>query len=77
LLLRAAGRQSAHPRWRRPYTSPVTATEECPSISETVCNGTPATSMCAANQCHNVCRPTPLMPKALAAVLIARSASQG
>jgi hypothetical protein len=50
-----------------PYTSPVTATEECPSISETVCNGTPATSMCAANQCHSVCRPTPFIPKALAA----------
>ena len=31
------------------------------------CSGTPATSMCAANQCHSVCRPTPFIPKALAA----------
>src|SRR5664280_1064472 len=34
---------------------------------ETICSGTPATSMCAANQCHSVCRPTPFIPKALAA----------
>ena len=27
----------------------------------------PATSVCAANQCHSVCRPTPFIPKALAA----------
>jgi len=60
-----------------PYTSPVTATEECPSSSETVCSGTPAASMCVANECLSVCRPTPLMPKALAAVLIARSAFLG
>jgi hypothetical protein len=56
-----------------PYTPPVTATKECPSSSETVCSGTPAASMCVANQCHSVCRPTSLMPKALAAALIARS----
>ena len=34
---------------------------------ETICSGTPATSMCAANQCHSVCRPTAFIPKALAA----------
>jgi hypothetical protein len=60
-----------------PYTSPVTATKECPSSSETVCTGTPAASMCVANECLSVCRPTPSMPKALAAVLIARSALLG
>ena len=53
-------------------TPPVTATEECPTSSETVCSGTPAASMRVA--CLNVCRPTSLMPKALAAALIARSA---
>jgi hypothetical protein len=30
-----------------------------------------------ANECLSVCRPTPLMPKALAAVLIGRSAFLG
>ena len=60
-----------------PYTAPVTATEECPSSSETVCSGTPASSMCVANECLSVCRPTPVMPEALAAVLIARSAFLG
>jgi len=29
------------------------------------------------NECLSVCRPTPLMPRALAAVLIARSAFRG
>jgi hypothetical protein len=33
--------------------------------------------MCAANECLSVCIPTPLMPKAFAAVLIARSALLG
>jgi hypothetical protein len=33
--------------------------------------------MCVANECLSVCRPTPLIPKALAAVLIARSAFLG
>src|SRR5450631_2527490 len=33
--------------------------------------------MCVANECISVCRPTPLIPKALAAVLIARSALLG
>ena len=60
-----------------PYTSPVTATEECPSSSETVCSGTPAASRCVANECLSVCSPTPLMPRALAVVLIARSAFLG
>jgi hypothetical protein len=78
LLLRAAGPQSARPRLETwPYTSPVTATKECPSGSETVCSGTPAASMCVANECLSLCIPTPLMPKALAAVLIARSAFLG
>src|ERR1019366_10266626 len=77
LLLRAAGRRSA--RWLEtwPCTSPVTATKECPSSFETVYSGTPAASTCVANECLRVCRPTPLMPKALAAVLIARSAFLG
>jgi hypothetical protein len=34
---------------------------------ETTCSGTPATSMCAAIQCHSVRKPTPFIPKALAA----------
>jgi len=61
--------------WR--YPSPVTATKECPSSSETVCSGTPAASIRVANECLRVCRPTPLMSKAFAAVLIARSAFLG
>jgi hypothetical protein len=70
------------PGWRRGRARPrVTATQECPSGSETVCSGTPAASMCVAAECLSVClsvcRPTPLMPKALAAVLIARSAFLG
>src|SRR5664280_892349 len=60
-----------------PCASPVTATGECPSSSETVCRGTPAASMSLANQCLSVCIPTPIMPKALAAVLLARSALLG
>ena len=36
-----------------------------------MCSGTPAASMRVA--CLNLCSPTPLMPKALAAALIARS----
>src|ERR1035437_1667548 len=71
LLLRAAGRQRAHPPGRVAVHAAVTATKECPSSSETVCSGTPAASMRVA--CLNVCRPTSLMPKALAATLIARS----
>ena len=35
------------------------------------------TCMCVANECLSVCRPTPFMPKALAALLIARSAFLG
>ena len=50
---------------------------ECPSSSETVCSGTPAASMSVANECLSVCSPTPLMPKALAAVPIARRALLG
>jgi hypothetical protein len=34
-------------------------------------------SMCVANDCLSVCRPTPLTPKAFAAVLIAPSALLG
>jgi hypothetical protein len=52
LLLRAAGRRSA------------------PSV-ETAARryavAPPPRSMCAANQCHSVCRPTPFIPKPLAA----------
>ena len=33
--------------------------------------------MCVADECLSVCIPTPLIPKALAAVLIARSAFLG
>ena len=70
-----AGRAPAVETW--PYTSPVTATDEDPRSSETVCSGTPASSMCVANECLSVCRPTPVMPEALAAVLIAHSAFLG
>jgi hypothetical protein len=46
LLLRAAGRRSARPGWRRGRApSPVTATKGCPSSSETVCRGTPAAKL--------------------------------
>jgi hypothetical protein len=75
LLLRAVGRRRAHPSWRVAVHAAGEATEECPSSSETVCSGTPAASMRVA--CLNVCSPTPLMPRALAAALIARSAFLG
>ena len=77
LLLRAAGRQSAPSLETWPDTSPVIATKECSSSSETACSGTPAASMCVAIECLSVCSPTPLTPKSLAAVLIARSALLG
>ena len=56
---------------------PVTVTKECSSSSETVCSGSPAASMCVENECLSVCSPTPLMPKAMAVVLIACSALLG
>jgi hypothetical protein len=53
-LLRAARQQSGRPRWRHGRTHRRTATDECPSRSETVCSATPASSMCVANECLSV-----------------------
>ena len=49
-LLLKAGRTAKRAPWSAtwPCTSPVTATKECPSSSDTVCTGTPAASMCVA-----------------------------
>ena len=57
LLLRADGRQSV-PWLERGLlcTSPVTATEQCPSSSETVYSAAPAASMCVAREFLSMCR---------------------
>jgi Phage capsid family len=56
-----------------PYTSPVIATEECPSRSATALMCTPASSHATAALCRKVCTPTPSTPAVFAAVLSTRS----
>jgi hypothetical protein len=54
-----------------PYTSPVTATEECKWLRDGM--QWHAGREHVRGECLSVCSPTPLMSKAVAAVLIARS----
>jgi hypothetical protein len=56
-----------------PYTSPVIATEECPSRSATALMCTPDSSHATAAECRSVCTPTPSAPTVWAAASITRS----
>jgi hypothetical protein len=58
--------------------SPVMATEKCPRISDTVCNGAPAASMAPLPaECLKVWMPTPSSPARLAVLANARLVSIG